>query len=287
MSVPLSQIPDHYLKAGATLGFNPKPFERLCFVLMGASKTGKSTLCGGLPGYVYADLEDGAHSVIGMQAARVKCPVYESKELTAVQKDEHCTSFSHLMSLLIDDAKKGKRFFQSVVLDSMEVLQTFIVKSMSTGSEDIRDANNMGKNWSRIAEEIVKWPVALQNLGYGWIAITHSKLTEDGTKLRPGVTPGTYQLLTAFADYILRIEKKPFSQVVNGKSEKGYRYMLLIEPSTKIVDDFAQGGRIALPPSIELPQVGGLLKLKAAYAEAVTAARAEHEKFITALDNNP
>lgn len=284
MSVPLGQIPDHYLKLGATTGFAAKPFERLCLVLMGASKTGKSAFCGGYPGFAYLDMEMGSHSIVGMQATRFLTPVYEDKELTTIQRAEGCTSFTTIMANLLRDAKAGSRYFTSVVLDSMEVLQTFVVKSMSTGSEDIRDANNMGKNWSRIAEEAAKWPVSLQHNGYGWIAVTHSKLTEDGTKMRPGVTPGTYQLLSAFADYILRIEKKPDSKVVNGKTGKSFRYVLQIEPSTKIVDDFAQGGRIALPASIDLPKVGGLLKFKETYDLAVAAATAEHKKFIDGLD---
>lgn len=283
-AVDMNNIPAHYLTAGATTGFAPKPFERLCFLLMGASKTGKSSLCGGLPGYAYADMETGSHSIIGMQATRFKCPAYNEKDLTAIQKAEGCTSLKNLLGLLLKDSKEGKRYFQSVVFDSMEVLQTYVVADMSTGQEDIRDANNMGKNWSRIAEEMVKWPVMMQNNGYGWIAITHSKLTEDGSKLRPGIIPGSYQLLTAYADYILRIEKVAARGTgPDGKPTTTFKYVLRIEPSTKVVDDCAQGGRIALPASIDLPKVGGLLKLKETYNEAVKIATEEHKKFIDSL----
>jgi len=215
-------LPADWRALGATIGFDPRPANKLRFYLVGDHGSGKSTFVQSRPRNLVLSFEDSARFVPNPRSHRIdreKVPNYQS--------------FSKVWDLIVADAAKPNRPFDSITFDTvdhlLDILNQGLVEKINPKDkngdliyplrwDDITDygtSKKGGKGWDMLYTELKNILNELSAIGYGWMCVSHlneKTITKadgsDYTDIRISMPPGGARIVCREADFIINMDHK-------------------------------------------------------------------------------
>lgn len=246
-------------------GFTPVELLKSRVILVGRVLTGKSTFLASWPETLILDFDKGAGNIPKAKAHRAKLRTYEEAERL----------FDKLKTL----ALKKQHPYKMLAFDGMdqwvELVASYLDAKFRTEKKNFDSIWNYGVGLGYI--EIARHALAplkfLNQLGYGWTAVCHSKMVYS--KEDSGGSPVQYeryslpdsvmQWLKNEKDYAWATDIQVERENVVKPGGKGYdtkvstRVVLTTENLSTGDREYAMelGGKIWLPTTIELGLQGG------------------------------
>lgn len=291
-------IPSKYtgLRGARTFTFSPPPAASLWLLVTGDVGEGKSTFAASVPRALINDFE---RKYTGIKTLAPGSQVIG--DVGANETPWTLDDYAKVWQMLLDDAKAGRRPFDTVVFDTLgglcDLVKTdFTDKNGGVSSDkpwkDFAHYGVDGAGYGAMNSWIMSWFTKLRNNGYGGIILAHreSRETAEGvTEIKTDGNPGVVKGLYRMAEYSGRLMRRrsvarvQTTKIIGGRqvpqkeTAVSYDYVLDLDVMPGEVGA-RESKRQHVPmedPVIPVPEGAGWTAFKAAYEASVEARRAE------------